>query len=114
MWGFAELEKLLGMVISANIAINLVQCDTEVKDVKTYTNTKKLKSGLQVKGGGGTNIQPAIDFIKKSKYKSFPILILTDGYTDDLDFGTTPGIVVTTDAEPKVIGKCKIIKLNKE
>lgn len=114
MWGSEEIEKLLGMVISANIAINLVQCDTEVKDIKTYSSTKKLKSGLEVKGGGGTVIQPAIDFIKKSKYKSFPILILTDGYTDTLDFGTTPGIVVTTDAEPTVIGKCKIIKLNKE
>jgi predicted metal-dependent peptidase len=43
---------------------------------------------MQISGLGGTEIQPAIDYIAdpKNKLNTLNTIILTDGYTDSLNF----------------------------
>jgi predicted metal-dependent peptidase len=42
---------------------------------------------MTIKGLGGTSLNPAIEFIKNDKkLNKFNTLILTDGYTDTLNF----------------------------
>jgi len=50
---------------------------------------------INVSGMGGTILQPAINEISNSKkYNSYNNVILTDGYTDNLDLGELKGYVI--------------------
>jgi predicted metal-dependent peptidase len=82
-----EFEKVLSYIFQNDVTINLIQCDTQIQDVKLITNKKDLEK-TKIKGLGGTIIQPAIDFIadKKNKFNNFNTIILTDGCTDSLNF----------------------------
>lgn len=43
-----------------------------------------------MKGGGGTMMQPAIDYIHADKkLRKLPNILLTDGETDTIDFGNS-------------------------
>lgn len=88
----SEFEKVLSYIFQRNILINLIQCDTEVQSVTTLDNMKDFKK-IKIKGLGGTVIQPAVNFIKENPKKlgGFNTLILTDGYTDSLNFNGMKG-----------------------
>jgi len=80
-------EKVLSYCFQNNLYINLVQVDTEVKneDVFKITNKNELQK-MKLIGGGGTNLQPGIDFITANpKLNKLGLLILTDGDCDSLD-----------------------------
>ena len=82
---FDDFEKVLAYLQNNKVVVNLIQIDTEVKEVKRITNTKKIDK-ITIKGGGGTILQPAINMITKNKVlNKYGTLILTDGYTDSLD-----------------------------
>lgn len=82
---FDDFEKVLAYLQNNKVVVNLIQIDTEVKEVKRITNTKKIDK-IIIKGGGGTILQPAINMITKNKMlNKYGTLILTDGYTDLLD-----------------------------
>ncbi len=78
-----EFEKVLSFLYKNDIEMNLIQCDTEVKDSKIINNSKQLNK-IQIKGLGGTTLQPAIDLLVK-QYNMYTTVILTDGYTDALN-----------------------------
>lgn len=99
-----DFEKVLSFVFQNDIHINLIQIDTEVKmveDIKTKRDLQKV----MIKGMGGTVLQPAIEFINnpKNKLHSFNNVILTDGYTDSLNFSQVHGktLILTTGQAPK-------------
>lgn len=69
------------------IKLVVVQCDTQITDIKEYTNLKQLKTDIihaTVKGRGGTELKPCWDLLKyNNKYKRRPsdlVMIFTDGY----------------------------------
>jgi predicted metal-dependent peptidase len=70
---------------------------------------------------GGTEIQPAIDYIAdpKNKLNTLNTIILTDGYTDSLNFSKikTKTILLTTGVKCNIThdnGKLKQVVIEKD
>lgn len=79
------LAQGIGAMISYALAkevysIRLVFCDAAAYD-EGYVTTQTLLDRVQVKGRGGTALQPGIDLLEKAADfpKDGPILIITDG-----------------------------------
>jgi predicted metal-dependent peptidase len=77
------IEKVLNYVYKNNIEMNLLECDTQVKYLKNIKDSKKLDR-IPVLGGGGTILMPGIKYIEEN-FNTYPSLILTDGFCDNLD-----------------------------
>jgi predicted metal-dependent peptidase len=114
-----DFERVLCFVFQNDIHINLIQIDTEVKMVEDIKNKRDLQK-VVIKGMGGTVLQPAVNYIvdPKNKLHSFNNVILTDGYTDTLNFSEVHGktLILTTAqaphySDPKGIVKCIHIDL---
>jgi len=81
-----QFEKILSEIFKDDYQINLIQCDTDVKNFVKINNKNELKK-MKIKGLGGTTLQPGIDYINsQKKLKGNNLVILTDGFTDSLDF----------------------------
>jgi len=82
-----EFEKVLSYIFQNDIIINLIQCDTKVQQVVQIKDRKELEK-MKIRGLGGTTLQPGIDYMsdKKNKIHMYNLCILTDGYTDSLNF----------------------------
>ena len=94
-----SFEKVLSYIFQNDIHINLVQCDASVQQVLKIKDKKQLGT-MKIKGLGGTTLQPGLDFIvdKKNKIYMYNTVILTDGYTDHLNFKTvkTKTLILST------------------
>lgn len=94
-----EFEKVLSEINSKNINIILIPCDTRViEDSIVKINSKRKLKSYKINGLGGTDLQPAIDFVKNSKkYKTNEIIILTDGFAPSINLdGFKRTLVITT------------------
>ena len=85
------LAAALGSIVSYSVArdvnyIRLVFCDAATYD-QGVINPDDLAEAVQVKGRGGTVLQPGIDLLDKDpKFpKDAPLLIITDGKCDRLN-----------------------------
>jgi predicted metal-dependent peptidase len=85
--------KALGAIASYAIArdvsrIRVLFCDAVTYD-QGYMPPEALLERVQVKGRGGTVLQPAIDILRRAEDfpKSGPVLIITDGFCDRLSIG---------------------------
>ena len=71
---FTEIESILGRMENTT----LIQCDCEIVDIN-----KKYKKGdwknIEIKGFGGTEVQPVFDYIHENKLKDHTIIYFTDG-----------------------------------
>jgi predicted metal-dependent peptidase len=105
-----EIEKAIG-VLCQTWEVNLWQIDTEVRDYKRIRNVRDLEK-LKLYGFGGTTLQPAIDNICKSKKRNLSCIVITDGYTDTLNFSqyTGPVAIVSVGVPAPVIKGNKQIK----
>jgi len=99
-----DFERVLSFIFQNDIHINLIQIDTEVKmveDIKTKRDLQKV----MIKGMGGTVLQPAVNYVNdpKNKLHSYNSVLLTDGYTDTLNFSESHGkiLILTTGVSPK-------------
>lgn len=94
-----EFEAALTQIYQGGYCINLVQADTQVNKVEKITDHKKFNK-LKIAGLGGTIIQPAVEYVMdpKNKLSRYGTIILSDGYTDTLDFKGTMGswLLITT------------------
>lgn len=104
-----QFEIILSEIFKDDYQINLVQCDTDVKNFVKIQSKNELKK-MKIKGLGGTTLQPGIDYINSHKgLKGNNLVILTDGYTDSLDFSKAKSnkvLILTTSAEcPIASGK---------
>ncbi len=81
--------KLLGMALGSTASysvskevplVRVVFCDAYAYDIG-YVSPEDIAGRVEVKGRGGTVIQPAVDLLEKAKDfpKNAPILIITDG-----------------------------------
>ena len=82
-----DFEVALTELFHGGYTINLIQCDTQVNRVEVITNKNQLNR-LKISGLGGTIIQPAVDYVMdpKNKMSKYPTVILSDAFTDTLDF----------------------------
>lgn len=92
-----EFDTCLSYIFQNNININLIQCDVRVSKIDYNITKNKLKK-IMIKGGGGTELQPGIEYlIKDKKLKNNNLLILTDGYCDNLNLrGIKKTLILTT------------------
>lgn len=99
-----DFERVLSFIFQNDIHINLIQIDTEVKAVEDIKNKRDLEKVI-IKGMGGTVLQPAITYINNpvNKLYSYNTVVLTDGYTDNLNFTETKGkvLILTTGVKPR-------------
>lgn len=79
-----EFDKTLTYLNVRELDCFFVMIDTEVTG-SSKLDKRKLQN-VKINGGGGTILQPALDFLVEKKRHKAPVLILTDGYTDNLDF----------------------------
>ncbi len=84
------LAKALGAIVSYSLSrdvsrIRLIFCDATTYD-QGYVRPEDLAETVQVKGRGGTVLQPAINLLEQDDEfpKQGPILIITDGDCDKL------------------------------
>lgn len=87
----SELAKAIGAIaayaISRDvIAVRVVYCDAQPYDAD-YIFSEALLHRVEIRGRGGTILQPAIDLLQQVKDfpKSGPILIITDDWIDKLE-----------------------------
>jgi len=87
-----EFEKVLSYIFQNDIEINLIQVDAQVQDVIKIKEKRELER-MRIRGLGGTILQPGIDYMSdpKNKIHKNNTVILTDGYTDSLNFKNVKG-----------------------
>ena len=85
--------KMIGMALGAaanySVAkevplVRVVFCDAQAYDIG-YIAPDDMAGRVEVRGRGGTVIQPAVDLLERAKDfpKNGPLLIITDGYIED-------------------------------
>lgn len=85
-------EELLSVFSSELVSIcnvcrpeqlHLIVCDAKVHshDVYGEFDYEKLKQRRDFRGGGGTDMRKALDFINKNGIEAQAVVVLTDGYT---------------------------------
>ncbi len=115
-----SFEKVLSYVFQNNISLNLIQIDTQVNAFQVVKSKKELEK-VKIAGLGGTTISPALKFIAdpKNGLNKYNNVILSDGYTDSLDFTGVKGktiVLTTADLCPIAFdnGRVKQIKVEKD
>lgn len=99
-------EKVLSTIYQNGLQCNIILADTKVTDF-IITNSKSDLQKISLKGFGGTELQPAVEYIKASKdLRALNTLVLTDGYCDALDFEGLKGrkMIITTNELVKFKG----------
>jgi len=108
-----DFEKVLSYIFQNDIHINLIQIDTKVNAVESIKNKRELQK-MMIKGMGGTVLQPGLDYISdiENRLSTFNNLVLTDGYTDTLNFTNIKGksLILTTSAVPRIEDPKGIVK----
>lgn len=82
-------EKVLSYIYQNDIEVNFMESDTEIRWVKKLKSKKDIES-IPIKGLGGTCLQPMLNYIADN-FNDVNNLLLTDGYTDSLDFSRIKG-----------------------
>lgn len=102
-------EEVLSYINRSDICFNLVQCDTDVNASEKINNSKQLEK-VNIKGLGGTILQPGIDYISKN-FPKYNTVILTDGYCEDyLDCSKLNKVlIISTSADVKTTKNAKLI-----
>jgi predicted metal-dependent peptidase len=85
------LAKALGSIASYAVSrdvpvVRVVFCDAAAYD-QGYMPPEAVADRVQVRGRGGTVLQPGIDLLEKAEDfpKEGPVLVITDGYCDVLE-----------------------------
>jgi len=85
-------ERVLSFILQNDIEMNFMESDTEIKWVQKIKSQKQLES-IPIKGLGGTALTPIIDYIVEH-HNDCSTVLLTDGFTDSLDFSKVKGRVL--------------------
>lgn len=84
--------------------LHLIECDAEVQRHQVFTldELHKLEHIKHVRGGGGTDMCAALDYIKERKLEPDVAIVLTDGYTPFPNTLQTPTLwaITTTITAP--------------
>jgi predicted metal-dependent peptidase len=92
-------DKILSYIFQDGYSVNVIQCDAKVQKEIVVTEKQQLQK-MMISGLGGTILQPAIEYIKENKLHKFSTVVLTDGYTDELDFtGLARSLIISCGVE---------------
>jgi predicted metal-dependent peptidase len=96
-------DPIFKILLEKNLKINLAQVDTEVR---SYVKVKSMKDfkNIAIGGIGGTILQPGVDLFK-DKFNNLDLIVLTDGYTDELNFNGIKNVLI--------ISTCELVRLDK-
>jgi predicted metal-dependent peptidase len=87
---------------SENLNLTLIQCDKIVTKIQT-NQTRIKKNGIEIKGGGGTDLRQATKKINEMENgRKTNALILTDGYTEWEDYSNISFAVIYTKKHQKL------------
>ena len=82
--GYA-LGAIASYAVSKDVrAVRVVFCDATAYDIG-YVTPEDIAGRVEVKGRGGTELQPAVNLLQKAKDfpVNAPVLIITDGYIEE-------------------------------
>ncbi len=77
---FAELKQL--MTTFENYELTVIQCDTEIKGVKSFSDDTPIsyQKEWEVMGLGGTDLRPPFKYVQENKLLPDIFIYLTDGF----------------------------------
>ena len=108
-----DFEKVLSYIFQNDIEINMIMCDTEVKSFIVIKSKKELEK-MKIQGLGGTTLTTGLQYIANDKnLNKCNTVILSDGYTDTLDFTGVKGnvLILSTGTEcPTLNNNLKNVK----
>ena len=67
--------------------VRVLYCDSKVSGEQSFEDGQFSVTSMRIKGGGGTDLPAAFDYIKSKGYKPQACVVLTDGETP---FGSAP------------------------
>lgn len=73
-----ELTEFMGEIhhiYKAGVEITIIQCDTQIKSIESY----KGKNQIEVKGRGGTEFDPVLEYYNANTKKYTSLVYFTDG-----------------------------------
>ena len=70
-----EFMNEIHHIYKAGVDITIVQCDTSINSIEEY----KGKNELNVKGRGGTEFDPVLDYYNANQKKYTSLVYFTDG-----------------------------------
>jgi predicted metal-dependent peptidase len=73
-----EVDDVLARLRPAKTT--LLQCDTDITDVREYRPGDRIGVDFAMKGGGGTDFRPVFNWIEKSNVNPRVLVFFTDGY----------------------------------
>lgn len=111
------LAKALGAIASYSLThdvyrVRVVFCDAATYD-QGYMAPDSLADRVQVKGRGGTVLQPAVDLLEKAEDfpKDGPLLIITDGACDRLVIRREHALLVPKSARLPFVSRGPVFHL---
>lgn len=117
------LSEIKGIVstFGNDYKIEMIQCDSEIKDHTTYTSIENPLDDTKIenfkfKGGGGTRMTPIFDFVNDNEMDINALIIFTDGEIETIDENQIQNDipvlwVITSDGNTSNINFGEIIKL---
>ena len=91
---YGQFEKVLNYIFQNGVEIHMLQVDTDIKQSVVLRSMRDFDR-LNVKGLGGTILQPAIDYVNEDQIlRKLNIVLLTDGVCDTLDMSGIKGKVL--------------------
>ena len=70
------LGEINNLCKSTGSTVKIIQVDTQVQEVKNYSDNSK---NLNIRGRGGTQLYPAIEYLEKNKIRYDYLIVITDG-----------------------------------
>ncbi|UKP01247.1 vWA domain-containing protein [Nostoc sp. UHCC 0870] len=111
------LGKALGAISSYSIShdvsfVRVVFCDAFAYD-QGYITPESLADRVQVKGRGGTVLQPGIDLLERAEDfpKNGPLLIITDGYCDRVHIRREHAFLIPVGRHLPFIPKGQVLRI---
>ena len=111
------LGKALGAIASYSMArdvpwVRVVFCDAIAYDAG-YLSPEDIAEKVQVKGRGGTVLQPGINLLEKAESfpSSAPLLIITDGYCDRLRVRREHGFLLPAGSSLPFVPKGEVFRI---
>jgi VWA-like domain (DUF2201) len=112
------LGKALGAIASYSIShdvpyVRVVFCDAFAYD-QGYMAPETLAERVQIKGRGGTVLQPGIDMLESAEDfpKDGPLLIITDGYCDRLHIRREHAFLLPAHHHLPFVPKGKVFRIS--
>lgn len=87
----AALGEVQGILAAVGAGVTLLACDAQVHEVRRVRSVREAVQSL--KGGGGTNMRPAIEQAVAGRPRPEVLVVLTDGYVGDVGAAPPTNVV---------------------